>query len=215
MRARNEIAERRTKGYDELEISDEEIKVLVELDEQVFSFHETEIELMRLEEELFALQLELCKCPSAENIHRLIRIVERFRELLPIQQEYLQRRIATWKEYQQLLERKYNIKVNLEFSMVDLGFAAFVDLMKYVLYKQVIPEGILTGITWDITKSVSARARAKINQSMMNLLTHYGGLESLNAQSLALEKMQAPLENYSHIWKTEIPIEMIRLTTIT
>jgi hypothetical protein len=45
----------------------------------------------------------------------------------------------------------------------------------------------------------------------MNLLVHYGGLESLKKQALALAPVQKSLENYLDAWNAEIPSSMVRL----
>jgi len=202
------ISERRLKGYDKLEGSDEEKQALKELDDEVLTFHETEAELAKLEERMIDLRPDIFEYPSDKNIEDLVQLIYRFKKLLPIQEEYLHRRLTAWQKYRHLLERKFKVGVNLDFKMTDMGVAAFMDLMKYVLFKHTIPEAVLTKVAWEATKSV---AEAKIAQSMMNLLVHHGGLESLNAQVLAHENLKKNLDNFTQIWSTEIPPEMIRL----
>lgn len=202
------VSERRLKGYDELEGSDEEKQALKELDDEVFTFYETEVELVKLEERLIDLRPSIFEHPSDKNIDDLMQLIYRFKKLLPIQEDYLRRRLTAWQKYRHLLERKFKIGVNLDFKMIDIGLAAFMDLMKYVLFRHTIPEAVLTEVAWEATKSV---AEAKIAQSMMNLLVHYGGLASLNAQVLAHENLKRNLDSYTQIWSAEIPPEMIRL----
>ena len=202
------ISERRLRGYDELEGSDEEKQVLKELDDEVYTFYETDAELMKLEERLFDLQFHIFEHPSDENIADLVQLTHRFQELLPIQEQYVRRRLTAWQKYRHLLERKYEVSVNLDFEMTDIGIAAFIDLMKYVLFKRIIPEAVLSKVAWDVTKSIG---EAKIAQLILNLLVHYGGLKSLKAQTLSHANLKKNLDNYIEIWRTEIPLEMIRL----
>lgn len=203
-----EISKRHSEGYGKLDMDDDEKTALKELDDEVYEFHETDLEVTRLEEKLSDIQISIFEYPSDDNIENMIKIIQRFHELLPIQREYYERRISTWTKYQQLLEKKYTVKIDFKFSSSDLGFAAFVDLMKYVLFKNVIPEGILLGVAWDSTKAI---AKAKIAQASLNLIMHYGGLESLKVQYLSLSDIQKKLENYLNAWNTEIPPNMVRL----
>lgn len=203
-----DVSKRRREGYDSLDMEDDEKNVLKELDDQVYDFHKIDVELTQLEEKLFDIRLKIFEYPSEENIENLILITQRFYEILAVQNQYLEKRTSVWTKYRYLLEKKYKVKVNFNFSASDLGFAAFIDLMKYVLFKHVIPEGILTDIAWETTKSI---ARAKIAQASLNLLVHYGGLESLKAQSRALASLQKGLESYLNAWNSKIPSEMVRL----
>ena len=202
------VSKRRLEGYESLDMGDDEKKVFKELDDEVYDFHKIDVELAQLEEKLFDIRLSIFEFPSEENIKNLIRITQRFYELLPVQSQYLERRISVWTKYRYLLERKYKVKINFDFSATDLGFAAFVDLMKYVLFKHIVPEGVLAEVAWKTTKSI---AKAKIAQVSMNLLVHYGGLESLRSQSLSLVSLQKGLENYLNAWNAEIPLKMVRL----
>lgn len=203
-----EISKRRLKAYEALDMEVDEKKALKELDDQVYDFHKTDVELTQLEEKLLDIRLSIFEYPSEENIENLIRITRRFNELFPDQNKYLERRISTWTKYRYLLEKKYKIKVNFDVNTTDLGFAAFVDLMKFVLFGHIIPEGVLIDFTWEATKSV---AKAKITQAIMNLLIHFGGLESLKTQAIALASMEKGLKNYLNIWNTEISSDMVRV----
>ena len=203
-----EVSKRRLEGYEALDMEDDEKNALKELDDEVYGFHKADVELTQLEEKLFDIRLSIFEYPSEENIENLIRITQRFYELLPVQNQYLERRISAWTKYRYLLEKKYKVKVNFDFSAADLGFAAFVDLMKYVLFGHIIPEGVLTDVAWEATKSI---AKAKIAQATMNLFVHFGGLESLKTQAVAFTSMQKGLESYLNTWNAEIPSDMVRL----
>jgi hypothetical protein len=203
-----EVSKRRHDGYEALDMEEAEKTALKELDDEVYDFHETDVELVELEEKLLDIRMGLFEYPSEEKIESLISITQRFYELLPIQNRYLERRITAWTKYRHLLERKYKVKISFDFNMTELSFAAFIDLMKYVLFKNVIPEGIITGIAWESTKAV---VKARIAQASLNLLMHYGGLESLKAQSLSLVPLQKGLEDYLNVWREGIPSNMIRV----
>lgn len=203
-----EISKRRLEGYDALDMEDDEKEALKELDNEVYDFHKTDVELAQLEEKLLDIRMGLFQYPSEDKVENLISITQRFYELLPVQNRYLERRITAWSKYRYLLEKKYKVKINFDFNAADFGFAAFVDLMKYALFKHVVPEGILTDIAWESTKAV---VKAKIAQASLNLLVHYGGLESLKAQTISLVSLQKGLENYLKVWKEDIPSSMIRM----
>lgn len=206
-----EISKRRLEGYEALGMEDDEKSALKELDDEVYNFHKTDLELTQLEEKLLDIRSSIFEYPSEENIENLIMITKRFNELLLIQNQYLERRISAWTKYRNILEKKYKVKVNFDFNIADLSFAAFVDLMKYVLTGHIIPEGVLTDVAWETTKSV---ANARIAQAAMNLMVHLGGLESLKNQTNALVSMQKGLENYLNLWANEIPSDMVRLPDI-
>jgi hypothetical protein len=202
------ISKRRFEGYESLDMDEDEKTALKELDDEVYGFHATDAELVQLEEKLLDIRMELFEYPSKDNIETLISITQRFYELIPIQAQYLERRIEAWTKYRHLLEKKYKVKIDFDFNKTELGFAAFMDLMKYALFKHVIPEGIITGLAWESTKAV---AKAKIAQASLNLLVHYGGLESLKDQSRSLVPLQRGLEGYLKVWHDDIPIDMIRI----
>ena len=204
----DDISKRRQTNYSELEGSEEERRALEELDEEVYVFHDADMELMALEERLVDLQFDLFERPSEGNIHDLIQLIYRLRELMPLQKQYLDRRLDAWQKYKQLLERKYKVCINFDFNIAELGFAAFIDLMKYVLFHRIIPEAVLARFGFGILKDV---AKAKALEAILNFLVHYGGLTSLEAQIRSHMTLLKAVDVYVRIWETEIPSEMVRL----
>lgn len=204
----DDIAKRRQNDYCGMEGSEEERHSLQELDDEVYLFHDADMELLTLEERLRDLQFDLFDHPSETNINDFIKLVYRFKELMPLENQYLERRLEAWQKYRHLLERKYNVHVNLDFDLTDIGIAAFIDLMKYVLLQRAIPEAVLTKVTFEVLKSVG---KAKVSEFLLNLLVHYGGLKSLEAQILNHATLEKALNDYIEIWESEIPCEMFRL----
>ena len=204
----DDISKRRQAKYTRLEGSEEERCALEELDEEVYLFHETDMELLALEEKLVDLQFDLFEHPSDANIQDLVQIICRFRELMPLQRQYLDRRLDAWQKYRNLLERKYKVCINFDFNMAELGFAAFIDLMKYVLFDRIIPEAVVAKFTFGILKDVG---RAKVSEVILNFLVHYGGTASLNTQIRDHVVLLNALNIYTSIWENEIPSEMVRL----
>lgn len=204
----DDISQRRQNDYYGMEGSEEERYILQELDEEVYLFHHTDMELLALEKRLGDIQFNLFDHPSETSIHDFIQLVYRFKELMPLEKQYLDRRLDAWRRYRHLLERKYKVRVNLDFNMTNIGLAAFIDLMKYVLFQRIIPEAVLTKVTFDVLKSVG---KAKVSESLLNLLVHYGGLKSLENQTLNHVTLQRTLDAYVEVWESEIPSEMIRL----
>ena len=204
----DDISKRRQANNGGLEGSEEERRALEELDEEVYMFHNADMELLALEERLGDLQFDLFEHPSEANIHDFIQLIYRLKELMPLEKQYLDRRLDAWQKYKQLLERKYKVRVNVDLNMADLGFAAFIDLMKYVLFHRTIPEAVLAKFTFGILKEV---VKAKALEAILNLLVHYGGLKSLETQIRNHMTLLNAVNVYLRIWETEIPSEMIRL----
>ena len=202
------IAKRRQNNYDEMEGSEEERQLLQELDEEVYLFHNVDMELLALEQKLMDLQFDLFDHPSETNVNDFISLVYRFKDIMPLERQYLDRRLNAWHKYRHLLERKYKVHVNLDFDLTDSSIAAFIDLLKYVLFQHVIPEAVLTEVTLEVFKSVG---KAKISEFLLNLIVHYGGLKSLEAQNNHHVALENALNDYIGIWESEIPFEMIRL----
>lgn len=207
MKLFDDISKRRQNGYIGLEGTEEEKVILQELDEQVYLFHDADMELIALEGRLGDLQFDLFDHPSETCINDFIQLVYRFQELMPLEKQYLDRRLDAWKRYRHLLERKYKVQVNLDFNMTDLGLAAFIDLMKYVLFQRTIPEAVLTKVSFEILKSVG---KAKVSEYLLNLIVHYGGVTSLESQFINHMNLQKTLNGYIRIWESEIPPDMIR-----
>lgn len=202
------ISKRRQTNYSGLEGSDEERCALEQLDEEVHSFHDADMELMALEERLVDLQFDLFEHPSEANINDLIQLIYRFGELMPLQKQYLDRRLNTWQNYKQMLERKYKVRISFELNIAELGFAALIDLMKYLLFRRIIPEAVLAKFSFGVLKDIT---KAKALEAILNFLVHYGGLTSLETQIRSHETLLDALNVYIRIWETEIASEMIRL----
>lgn len=204
----DDISKRRQTNYSGMEGSEEERRALEELDEEVFMFHNADMELLALEEKLCDLQFDLYEHPSKTNIHDFMQLSYRLMELMSLQKQYLDRRLNAWEKYQHLLERKYKVHINMEFDMTGLGSAAFIDLMKYLLFQRTIPEAVLTKFTLGILKDVG---KAKGLETILNFFVHYGGLKSLETQTRDSLTLLKTLNGYLKIWETEIPSEKIRL----
>lgn len=207
-RVYDEILERKKIDYNGFIGSEEETHILRELDDEVYKFHDIDIEILSLINRLGELQFDLFESPSGANINELMQVVYRLKKLMPFEKEYLERRINVWNNYREILERKYKVKVNLDFNMSELGLAAFLDLMKYVLFDRKIPEAIIARVSIEVIKNFS---EAKISEAFLNLIVHYGGLTTLEKQMVNHETIFENLNVYCASWETEIPSEMIRI----
>ena len=83
--------------------------------------------------------------------------------------------------------------------------------MKYLLWGQTIPEGVLSAGVYTVLKDT---AKAKGLQMLLNLLVHYGGLVALERDIRGNKEILSAIERYIGIWENEIPNEMIRLPSI-
>lgn len=204
----DDISKRRETNYVETEGSKEEIDALKELDEEVYVFRDTDLELMALEEKLSNLQFDLFEQPSRANINEFMQLSYRLKELMPLQKQYLDRRLNAWQNYQHLLEREYKVPISIELDMAGIGLAVFFDLMNYLLSQRIIPETVLTEVALGILKDVG---KAKASEAVLNYLVHYGGLKSLQTQTRNHLTLVNTLDSYLKIWETEIPQDKIRL----
>lgn len=202
-----EIIHRRQSEYSEMEGSEEEKEALQELDDEICSFHDADMELLALEERLGEIQFEVFDRPSDTYINEFIKLTYRFNELMSLEKQYLDRRIRAWKKYSHLLERKYKVKINLSLDVTHISLAVLFDLIKYVFFERIIPETVLGKISFDVVKSIG---EAKVKEFLLNLIIHYGGLISLEKQAIGHKKMQETIQNYIKIWESDIPDEMLR-----
>jgi len=132
----------------------------------------------------------------------------RFKELGERHRKMVEERLQTWTKYQAILERDFHVKIDFEVNWNELGFAALIDLTKYLLWNHYIPEGILVKGSYD---ALSSTMRAKGLQTILNLLVHYGGLDSLQRQLRANEVANAAMERYLTIWEQFPGQEMVRI----
>lgn len=202
------IMERKQTAYEGMEGIKEELEALQELDQEVVDFHEAKVELLGLDRRLGEIIFDLWDCPSDCNISEFIRITYRFRELMEQEKKYLERRLNAWQTYRAVLERKYNVKLTLEFKWGEIGFGAFIDLMKYLLWQHVIPEGVLTAGTYNVLRDTM---KAKGLQMILNLLVHFGGIVSLEKHLERNRQMLNAVENYIRVWESGIWSQMIRV----
>lgn len=199
-----QIVERQQKSsYD----SSLESKALQELDKQVTGFHSARLKLLDLEKQLGAILFDIFEHPSDEIIGEFMRITSRFQELISTERAMLDERIDTWQRFREITERKYEVKIEMDFDWVHLALGAFVDAMKYSLTKDPIPEGLLTAFSADAVRDV---VKAKGTEAFLNLIMHYGGIGALKRHLADNDEMTKSLEKYVKIWKSGIPEEMIR-----
>lgn len=204
---RDMILQRNREAPDESATS-EELTVLHELDREVLEAYDARIELMQLDRKLGDQLFNLFEHPSDANITEFVSITYMVRELTNQEKAILERRYEVWSNYRDLLERKYDVPIKLEVDWDRLAFAAFVDLTKYVIWKHVIPEGILTESAYNVLRDT---ARARFRQEVLNLLVHAGGIAALRRGLDQRNKLMQALQHYIELWEAGIPTDMIRI----
>ena len=201
----NQIIERTVRN--DASVSNLETQPLKELDSQVINFHSARLELLALEKQLGEILFDVFEHPSDLVLKEFVRITYRFRELMIEERAMLDERIDTWQRFRAILETEYRVKIELDFDWTHLAAGAFVDLMKYALKKDPIPEGLMTAVSADIMKEV---VQAKGSETFLNLIVHYGGIGALKRHMSENEEIMNALDRYAGIWEKQIAEEMLR-----